>query len=70
MLPVLKSGEVVFRLSRKDGATVEVLNSHDGGYDLAIDGDVLHCFHWKSDELDDCVRAAHRVSRNGDGPRR
>jgi len=47
---------------RKDSEDVfEIVPQEDGGYRLSVNGEVISCFYWTGDELDECVRTLNRM---------
>ena len=51
---------------RKDSLQFEIVPQDDGGYRLAVNGEVISCFYWASDELEKCVRTLERLAKSGD----
>ena len=53
--------------ARRVGSDVyELMSLDDGGYGIAVNGQAIACFHWKSDELDDCMRTLGRLAVKDD----
>lgn len=59
--------EVLVTKRRSSDEVLELIASADGGYRIAVNGEVLGCFYWKKNEYEDCVRTFDRLANRGSG---
>jgi hypothetical protein len=55
--------EVVLAARRTNWGEVQVVALEEGGYGMALDGEVVGCFHWTDAELNDCLATVKRLAR-------
>lgn len=63
-----RTTDSVLLTRRMDANVFDLIERADGGYDIAVNGEVLACFRWTSAQLDNCLRTFDTLTTTTPSP--
>ncbi len=60
LIPKQQGGQEVVVTRRTNWGVYQIVKD-GGGYCISLNGEPIRCFHWRIEELGDCVRSLERL---------